>query len=81
MNDGLWLWPWETCGEIFYGWAPPEALTLDWSVPRQCNLPVAHRGCCDYCLIHPAGHFPQRENRLQRRERLYLEKRKAAMAS
>lgn len=70
--------PWVECGEIFYGWAEPGALEVDFSVPRQCNLPEGHRGGCDWCPIYPAGKFPRPEYRHERRRRLRQERRRNA---
>lgn len=68
--------PWVTCDEVFYGWAPPGAISgMDWSVPRFCNLPVLHRGGHDWWPIYPAGYFPQPETRGERRRRIVSELR------
>jgi hypothetical protein len=69
-------WPWEECGEVFYGWADPSWVShMDFSVPRQCNYPKGHRGTCDWSPINPAGFYPLPENRSERRRRLLWEKR------
>jgi hypothetical protein len=73
MSDIL---KWDTCGDVFYGWAPPDAISgMDWSVPRCCNLPKLHRGGHDWSPIYSAGHFPLRENRSEKRRRILNEKR------
>ena len=82
MNDGLWLWPWEECGEVFFGWMEPGQINgMDFTIARRCNLPKDHRGSCDFCRVYPAGFFPLRENRTERRQRLVMEKKRKAVAS
>lgn len=76
--NGLWLWPWEECGEIFYGYSEPGSLHTDFSMPRCCNYPKDHRGGHDWCPIYPAGQFPRREYKHERRRRLLIAKRRAA---
>lgn len=74
-------WPWEECGEAFYGWAPPGSITgMDWCITRYCNYPKDHRGGHDWWPIQPAGFYPLRENRSERRRRLLNEKRTAVQA-
>jgi len=73
---------WETCGEHFYGWAPPGAISaMDFTIARICNRPKGHDRGHDYCPIYPAGFFPLRENKSERRRRLINEKKQAARAS
>lgn len=71
----LWLWPWEECDAIFYGYIAPSSLHMDFSVPRCCNLPKDHRGSHDWWPIHEAGYFPRHETRYERSRRLRQEKR------
>lgn len=74
--SGLWLWPWEDCGEVFYGYTEPRSLHTDFSVPRCCNLPKDHRGGHDWSPVWDAGHFPRPETRSERSHRLRQEKRR-----
>lgn len=72
-------WPWEDCGETFYGWSPHGAVSgMDFSIARSCNLPKGHRGCCEWWPIMSAGFYPLRENRWQKRQRLVAEKKRLA---